>query len=384
MAYRAVNGIAELRVRRDLIELIKEPGEDWEACERALDARRTPLPLFHRAIWARARKVSGARCLFISIRDADGICRAGFAVESRPSRALPGHRLLSVLRLGAGSSGLDAAALDAGIAAVSALARRDQSVLRVTVQTFTLDPESRARTSEALRRHGFLPVATTRTYERTLVVDLAPEEDALLAGFHYNARRRIRNVARYPVRVTTAVSVHLAPRLQELADETRLRTGGEPQQIDWSSLIRMSTEAPHLSRIAILERTDCDGPGAVLAFAWGCVQGRVAEYSESGSTRPDDMKVSTSYALMWDLISWARQSGAQVFDLGGVTGGNTNSGDPLGGISDFKRFFSQREVEVGQQWLLEPHPARAAAARLISGGAGLLRRAASRISNRKQ
>jgi lipid II:glycine glycyltransferase (peptidoglycan interpeptide bridge formation enzyme) len=145
----------------------------------------------------------------------------------------------------------------------------------------------------------------------------------------------------------------------------------------------MSTEAPHLSRIAILERTDRDGPGAVLAFAWGCMQGRVAEYSESGSTRPADMKVSTSYALMWDLISWARRSGAHVFDLGGITEGDRDSDDPLGGISDFKRFFSQREVEVGQQWLFEPHPARAAAARVISSGAGLLRNAASRISRKR-
>jgi lipid II:glycine glycyltransferase (peptidoglycan interpeptide bridge formation enzyme) len=216
------------------------------------------------------------------------------------------------------------------------------------------------------------------------VVDLTPEESALLAGFHYNARRRIRNVAKYPVKVSTAGSVSLAPRLKELADETHLRTGGELQQIDWVSLIRMSAEAPHLSRIAILERTDRDGPDAVLAFAWGCVHGRLAEYSESGSTRPDDMKVSTSYALMWDLISWARRNGAHLFDLGGVTEGSAKSDDPLGGISDFKRFFSQLEVEVGAQWLLEPHPARAAAARVISRSAGLLRHAASRISSRKE
>ena len=366
-----------------MIELIEEPGEAWETCERELDVRGTPLPLYHRAIWARARKPSGSRLFFVCVRDAGGSCRGGFAVESQPSRALPGHRLLSVVRLGVGSGGLDQAALDGGIAAVAAFARRERSVLRVTVQTFTLDAESRAQTSEALRRHGFVSVPATRTYERTLVVDLTPEESGLLSGFHYNARRRIRNVAKYPVKVTTAGSVSLARRLQELGDETHLRTGGQPQQIDWISIIRMSAEAPHLSRIAILERTDREAPDSVLAFAWGCVHGRVAEYSESGSTRPDDMKVSTSYALMWDLMSWARQSGAQVFDLGGVTEGNVESDDPLGGISDFKRFFSQREIEVGQQWLLEPHPARAAAARVISSGAGLLRHAASRIGNRK-
>lgn len=366
-----------------MVELIEDPGDAWEVCEKALDARRTPVPLYHRAIWARTRRVSGARFIFIAARDAHGSCRAGFAVESAPSRALPGHRLLSVVRLGVGSGGLDTSALDAGIAALSALARRNRSVLRVTLQSFTLDPETRARTSDVIRHHGFSPVATTGTYERTLVVDLAPEENDLLAGFHYNARRHIRSIAKYPVKVTTAESVSIAPRLQELADETRRRTGGRPQQIDWASLIRMSAEVPHLSRIAILQRTDRDGPDAVLAFAWGCMHGPVGEYSEGGSTRPDDMKVSTSYALMWDLISWARRNGAQVFDLGGVTEGNRTSDDPLGGISDFKRSFSQREIEVGHQWLLEPHPARAAAARVISAGAGLLRNSARRIGSRK-
>jgi hypothetical protein len=387
VARRGLTALASYRqfeLREGMIELIEEPEEAWEACERALDARGTPVPLYHRAIWARANRSSGTRSLFISIRDVDKICRAGFAVESQRSRALPGHRLLSVVRFGAGSSGLDASALDAGVAALSAFARRDRSVLRLTVQTFTLDQELRGLTSEALRRHGFLPVATTRTYERTLVVDLTPDENALLSGFHYNARRRIRNIEKHPLRVTTAESVALAPRLQELADETHSRTGGEPQQLDWRSIIRMSAEAPHLSRIAILERTDRDGPDAVLAFAWGCMHGRVAEYSESGSTRPEDMKVSTSYALMWDLMSWARRSGAQLFDLGGVTEGSASSDDPLGGISDFKRFFSQREVEVGQQWLLEPHPARAKAARVIAGSARILRHAASRFGSRKQ
>jgi lipid II:glycine glycyltransferase (peptidoglycan interpeptide bridge formation enzyme) len=275
---------------------------------------------------------------------------------------------------------LDESALDAGLAELAAFARNDKSVLQIRVGVFALDSESRASTSDALRWHGFLPVARSEGYERTLVVDLVPNPDALLAGFHYNARRRIRNVAKYPVKVTTAESVALADRLQELGDETLLRTGGEFQKIDWESLIRMSAEAPHLSRIAILERTDRDGPAAVLAFAWGCVHGTIAEYREAGSTHPEDMKVSTSYALMWDLMSWARQNGARVFDLGGVTQGSTDSDDPLGGISDFKRNFSQQAAEVGQEWRFEPRPRRAAAARVISRTAAVLKRSTKWIT----
>jgi lipid II:glycine glycyltransferase (peptidoglycan interpeptide bridge formation enzyme) len=135
----------------------------------------------------------------------------------------------------------------------------------------------------------------------------------------------------------------------------------------------MSQRAPELSRIAILERTDQTGPERVLAFAWGCMHGEVAEYSESGSTKSNDLKVSTSYALLWDLIRWARAGRARWFDLGGVTSGATHSDDPLGGISDFKRRFSKREVEVGQQWELYPHPARAKVATFLSRSADLLR-----------
>lgn len=350
-----------------------EPGAAWQQCEAALDARGAPLPLFHRATWARAINTSGARCSFIPVRGADGTCRAGFAFESHRSRALPWHQLISIRRLGIDSGGLDESALEAALAVLCTHVGRDRSVLRVTAEVFAIDAESRLRTSEALHRHGFLQVPATRTYERTLVVDLVPHEDVLLGRFHKNARQGIRNIARYPVIVTSAESVSVAPRLRELSDETRQRTGGEPRHLDWKSLITMSAAAPHLSRIAILRRTDVSESEGVLAFAWGCMHGGVAEYAESGSTRADDLKVSTSYALLWDLMRWARGNGAHWFDMGGITGGATHSEDPLGGISDFKRRFSQHEIEVGQQWELEPHPARAAAARVVSRSADVLR-----------
>ncbi len=354
-------------------ELITEPGAAWEECEARLDARSTPLPLHHRAIWARAAAASGVLNSLIGIRDSDGDWRAAFAIESSRSRALPGHRLLSILRVGIGAGGLDEEALEAGLTGLSKLARRDRFVLRVTVDVFALDAYARGRTGEALRGHGFLRVATTRSYERTLLIDLAPEEDALFAGLHKNARQGIRNVAKFPVRLTTAESADLASRLQQLGDETRARTTGERRDLDWRAFIDMSRRAPNLSRIAILERTDRDGPDAVLAFAWARMHGDVAEYAESGSMRPDDMKISTSYVLLWDLICWARRGGARWFDLGGVTTGHTESSDPIGGISDFKRRFSRCEVEVGEQWEFSPDPRRAAFANAVSRAAAFVR-----------
>ncbi len=290
-----------------LAEIIEKPGPRWEETEAALDRRGSSLPLFHRAVWARANAASGTHGSLIAIPSGGETCRSAFAFEIHRSRALPGHRLLSVRHLGLGCGGLDEFALDEGLALLTIRAQADKFVLRVTIDTFALDPESRERIYETLWRHGFRRVPTTRTYERTLLVDLTADEDAILAGFSRSARRNIRSVAKFPAVITTAESTSLADRLQELDDETRRRTGGEQRALDWASIIRMSAAAPQLSRIAILSRTDQTYPKSVLAFAWGCMHGAVAEYSESGSTRIDDLKVPTSYALLWDLIRWARR-----------------------------------------------------------------------------
>lgn len=355
------------------VELISEPSAAWEACEAQLDAAGTPLPLYHRALWARAIASSGTRAFLVAIRGSNGNCRGAFAVESSFSRALPGHRLLHIVRLGVGGGGLNESSLDEGLAFLASHARRDRFVLRVTVDSFGIDADARQRTADSLRNHGFARVPATRSYPLTLLLDLAPTEEGLFAGLHKNARQGVRNIARFPVRLSTVESVDIATRLQQLSDRARQRTGGEQRPLDWRSFIEMTQRAPHLSRISILERTDRSDSDSLLAFAWACNHGEIVEYAESGSIRTDDMKISSSYALLWDLILWAKRSGARWFDLGGVTTGNTASDDPLGGISDFKRRFSQHEVEVGEQWECYPHPRRAALAKAVSATAAFVR-----------
>jgi hypothetical protein len=364
-------------------ELIEGPGAAWEECERLLDEAGAPLGLFHRACWARARSRGGTRYCLVALRSSRADCRAAFAVESRPTRALRGHRVLSLVRLGIGEGGLDDESLALGLREVVRYARADKSVLRVTADSFSVESDWLLRTGDALRQNGFRQTAPQRSYARTLLLDLEPTEDELMAGLHRSARRNIRDAAKFPVTLEGAESESLAERLQELDDETRARTGGKPRAMDWASMIRMTTENPGLSRISLLRRTDRNGPDAVLAYAWCCKQGEIAQYSESGSTRADDLKVSTSYVLLWDLICWARRNGARHFDFGGITGGAEDTADPLGGISDFKRRFTPFEFDVGQEWSFEPHPARAAAARVISRGAGLLRNTARRIATFK-
>ena len=154
------------------------------------------------------------------------------------------------------------------------------------------------------------------------------------------------------------------------------RTGGEAAPAPWAERIALSAAIPDRSRLVGLFRAGEDGVDSLLAFAWGGCHGDFAHYDSAGSTRATDLKVALNYPLLWDLIQWAQQQGASWFDLGGVTLGTHDSADPLGGISDFKRWFSKELAAIGEDWVLYPHPGRSAIASGIRRAHRLLGRPA--------
>ena len=349
------------------------------ANEALLDARGISLPLPYRLCWAKAAAASGARSIFISLKDAAGSCQGGLAVESRPSRSLPGHRWWSITRLGIGTAGLDAVGLHDVLAKVKSHARHDGRVLRILVEVFAPNADARQRTGECLREHGFRRMPTERTYERTLFVNLEPDEATIFSKLGKTARQNIRVAAKRPVTVECVTDVSLADRLQQLDQETWRRTSTIAKSDDWAARIKLSNEAPHLSRINVLRRNDRVGPESIIAFSWACLHGDVVHYAAAASTRANDLKIPMTYPLVWDLMRWARRSGARRFDFGGITAGHQNGDDPLGGISDFKRYFTHDEVEVGQQWELELLPIRVAATRFA---AAVVRRGSVLVAGR--
>jgi lipid II:glycine glycyltransferase (peptidoglycan interpeptide bridge formation enzyme) len=109
-----------------------------------------------------------------------------------------------------------------------------------------------------------------------------------------------------------------------------------------------------------------------VAFALGFGHGDHGEYHLAGSMRAPDLKIPLAYPLLWDLVIWARRMGSTWFDFGGVTPARLGDDDELGGISDFKRYFSTTCVVVGEEWVLEPRRARAELANVVSAGAAWL------------
>lgn len=336
-------------VREEALEVfVLDPHDDaWPRNEREM-AEFVSLPFGYRSVVARSSIVAPTR-LIVAL-DRAGSCRGAVAVELLPARRFPGHLVARARRFG---PTVPVAARNVLCRALADMVRGDARILRVNVEVFSRDAEERAGLGEALLRSGFVPVLDQNCYSHTLALDLHPAEDRIFAGIDSSARRNVRSVTKNPVIMRTVAERELASRLDSLEREAMERSGGSHVPADWGSRIEFSERHPQLSRIVGLFHAGTEGPDALLAFAWAVHNGSHAVYTSAACTRRTGLKVPMTYPLMWDLIAWARRTGASWFDLGGVTAGTLgDTDDRLGGISDFKRTFSKNVVEVGEEYEL--------------------------------
>lgn len=351
------------------VELFEQLGPERADCEARMLAAGLPLPVQHRTEWAIVHPTR--RLWFVAVKAAGAGYQAGFAVDVSRSRAMPGHVLFSVEKFGAA---LSDGARAAGLRALAHLGRSRARVLRVHVDVYAQDRAIRERVGTLLQELGFRSAAQSRTYRDTVLVDLAPDEDGILATFRRSTRRNIRQIAEQPFEVRTIARPAPVGRLEALLGESLARTGGPPHHEDWNGVTALSDRCPELSRLTGLFRTDAQGPEALVAFAWGLNHGDYVDNPATGMTRLPRSRTPFTYALIWDLIRWAKRAGARWFDFGGVTMGHLREGDPLGGISDFKRGFSNTIVAVGEEWTLEPNPLRGQLAAALSSASSYVSR----------
>lgn len=340
------------------------------ACEADLLSADRALPLQHRAIWEELRDGSGS--WFLRLRDGSGRCVFGCVVDVSRSRALPGHRILRVPRFG---SGFSKELLAPAVRELAAAARSRGTTLRLRLEVFSRDPEVHEIVGSAGEDAGFTKARSPRSYRETAEIDLTPDLDDVFMSLHSTGRRHIRAVDKNPVAVRTVDDPSYGPRLDELLGETMNRTGGRYEPRDWAAMIDFCKRHPRDARLVGLFHEERQGPEALLAYAVGYNHGDHVQYSTAASTREDSLNMPLAYGIAWDLIRWAREVGADWFDFGGITrGSHDDPDDPRGGISDFKRYFTREIIEVGSEWVLEPHPLRARTARTVSGLADALRR----------
>ncbi|HSM06152.1 MAG TPA: peptidoglycan bridge formation glycyltransferase FemA/FemB family protein [Longimicrobiales bacterium] len=291
---------------------------------------------------------------------------ADVGVEVMRARIPPGFRILRLPKFGRGSSEESVLAAVRGLRELA----ETEPVLRAHVEVWSERAEDRDRVARVCAEEHFTPAATPRMYRETLWIDLDLEEEDLLASFHATARRHIRTPGRRGFPTIPVTDPRYAPRLKQLHLESFRRSGGEAPHVDWPQVL--AAARTHPDRVAIRGIVEGNGslPGLV-SFAAAVRNDDVAEYLHAGCSRRPDLRIPLLYAPTWELMRWARSHGATSWDFGGITPGSADDDDPRGGISDFKRYFGGRVVEVGGEWVYEP-----------AGVASGLARAVSRVKSR--
>ena len=305
----------------------------------------------HRAVWGRAQP--HVPSLAVHVRDAaGGRSQALFCADRIPSRLFKGFDILRIERFGGFR---DEEAARGAVRGLGAVVAREKRLARVRVELFSPDFDDLGHLSRLLEGEGYGRSAEPRCYEQTAFVDLRMPIDQVFAGLHKTARRHIRAVGKRPVEIREIHDQGLASRMETLMADTFARSGAVAAQRDWASIIGFSEAHPTLSRVVGLFRAETDGGGPedLLAFVWGAHHGDTVEYVSGASTRAPDLKMPLSYGLMWDLIRWAHAQGATWFDMGGISAGSHDSSDPVGGISDFKRYFKPEVRTVGAEFTLD-------------------------------
>lgn len=369
------------RVRRWAVRLegyevsVTEPEPSLqEECESALRDQASAVPLVHRREWM--HRVGGEEYVYLSVRERSSReWRAGFPILLGPTRALPGHLVARVTRFGYGP---ETGALAAALQALPRWLDAERRVVSLHVGFFVRDGARRGFLERRAEDAGFSRSPDPRAYEQTVQIDLGPDEEDLLYSFDSTARYNIRHPGKKGFPVRSFSDPGFAGRMAELVAETYARTGGRPPGEAWSRHLRFARDHPRLYRIVGTFHPERVEPDSLVAFACGRHNGDHCDYATGASTRKIDSSVSLTYAPVWDLIRWARETGAEWFDMGGITA--SEGDDPLAGISDFKRYFSEDRISVGTEWRIDASGWRGRVTRALRNGARAVRSAADALA----
>ena len=200
-----------------------------------------------------------------------------------------------------------------------------------------------------LRRRGWVPSREQIQFRNTVVLNLAPDEAALLAGLKQKTRYNIRLAERKGVQVRAGGPADL-PRLYRLYAETGARDGFVIRSLDyyrdaWGRFLAAGLAQPFIAEV--------EGEPVAALVVFRFAQTAWYMYGMSRDLHRDKMP---NHLLQWRAISWARAQGCTRYDFWGAPD-EFNEGDPLWGVWRFKEGFGGAvERHIGA-WDFAPSPA---------------------------
>ncbi len=236
----------------------------------------------------------------------------------------------------------DAPLVEAVLAGVEAAARRTGAFF------VKIDPDVRSDTPEGqavsavLARRGWRPSAEQIQFRNTMISDLAPDEDALLAAMKPKWRYNIRLAERRGVTVRDGAAADL-PAFYAMYRETGERDGFLVRPFEYYRAIWERFLAEGLAHVLLAEVAGAAIAGLIL-FRFG----RTAWYFYGASTA-QARDLMPNHALQWAAMRWAKAAGCTHYDWWGAPDVLDES-DPMWGVYRFKQGFGGEFVPHIGAW----------------------------------
>jgi len=207
------------------------------------------------------------------------------------------------------------------------------------------------RMSEAeklLQSYGFSSSEHTNQPLCTMIVDITPDTDTILANMHKTTRYNIRYSARKGVKIREGDEADL-PTVYRLLEATAERSGFPARAFDYYQQEWRALVQDGLVKLLLASYDD-----EVIAFRMPAAFGGKAATLHSGSLGAY-FKLKPNDLLMWKSIEWAKEQECTSYDVWGITeevGKLVSQGEPipqdgkggLWGVYYFKRGFGGEVV----------------------------------------
>ncbi|MDY6893080.1 MAG: peptidoglycan bridge formation glycyltransferase FemA/FemB family protein [Chloroflexota bacterium] len=187
--------------------------------------------------------------------------------------------------------------------------------------------------------------------QRTILVDIAPEPEDILARMKSKTRYNVRLAERKGVTVREGTERDLDSFYDLMLTTAERDRFGVHSRAYYEAVYRLFV--PQGIGRLLLAEYDGELIAGVMAFACGGKAWYM--YGASGDAHRNRMP---NYLLQWEAIQWARAQGSRTYDLWGVPDENEETlethflerHDGLWGVYRFKRGFGGRVVRYVGAW----------------------------------
>lgn len=221
-------------------------------------------------------------------------------------------------------------------------------LMSVRIQPYMPGVKTLKSTYNLLSKIGFVdspPLSITKTR----MIDLRPSIEEIRSSFSANGRARLKIKSKDDdvVEIKEFFNIETIPFLQKALNASFNRSIKKECSYNFQPLF-----SNKVFRLGFYFKQESFEP---KAFVTGVNHDNIVEYSVGGSL--DDPRLRRfpfNHILMWELAVRSKSSGSELLDMGGITHGS--EGDPLMGITNFKRLFPGFELSIGREMEMKLRP----------------------------